>query len=495
MTTFSVGSAAYPTVVEIRDQILSDLTYYGLQSGIAYNVKPGSEYYKTATALANRVTIAIANNKISNDQRNPLTATGDALRDIARVYGITERPASKSSGDVSVKVATGISTTIQAGWQGTGSNGKKYITVQVETAIENGDTITLRSVEAGVDTVLATGSQITWDSAANASLLSPATVLAPGIRGGEDADNDDDIRRRLIDRLSAQAVGGNGASLKSWAEEISASIGSAFVYQAVRGPASVDIAIISETGDRTLSGTIVDDSRSNVELKMPGGVVSINLTTVYPEELDIVLEAKLPLPEVAGGTGGGWRDAIPWPAEETRISNVAGVNFTVNSTAAPVVGQSIGLWDRSDVDAPVMRERAVTSVSGSAGAWIITLSGANGFVVVGDYVSAGATNLINYAATAYAQFLLLGPGEKTDNVDLLPRSARYPSADVTAPMDLTNRQIAEIMNVYDEMSDLEYVATYDTGLLTTRRSPSIPGVSSDRPRVLVCKKLAIIRKV
>ncbi len=494
MTTFAVGNAAYPTAVQIRDQILSDLTYYGLQGGITFNVKPGSEHYKTATALANRVCIAIANNKISNDQRNPLTATGDALRDIARVYGITERPASESTGNVLVKVATGVSVTIPSDFQGTGSNSKKYVTTQINI-VSNGDTISMTSVEAGEDTVLATGSQITWDSASIASLLSPATVLTPGIRGGADTDDDDDIRRRLLDRLAAQAVGGNGASLKEWAEETSASIERAYVYEAIRGPASADIAIVASTGDRTLSGTIVDTSRANVVANMPGGVVSINETTVVPEELDIVLGVKLPLPESVGGTGGGWRDADPWPAELTKITVVAGANYTVNSTTAPIVGQSIGLWDRSDVDDPVMEERTVTAVSGTAGAWVITLSGANSFVVVGDYVSAGATNLVSYAASAYAQFLLLGPGEKTDNLDLLPRSARYPSPSISGPMDLTNRQISEVMNEYDEMSDLVYNVTYETGTTTARTSPSLPPTTSSPPRVLVCKRLAFIKKV
>jgi uncharacterized phage protein gp47/JayE len=493
MTTFSVGNAAYPTAVQIRDQILSDLTYYGGQAGIAFNVKPGSEHYKIATALANRVSIAIANNKISNDQRNPLTATGDALRDIARVYGIAERPASQSSGPVMLKIATGATPTIPAGWQGTGPNSKKYVTVQIEDAAENGDIITMRSVEAGADTVLVTGSQITWDSAAIASLLSPAIVQSPGIRGGEDTDDDEDIRRRLIDRLSAQAVGGNGASIKGWAEETSASIHAAYVYEAIRGPASFDVAVVASGGDRTLSGTIVDASRSNVSSNMPGGVVSVNETTVVPEELDIVFGMRLPLPESAGGAGGGWRDAVPWPSAGTKITAISGANFTVNSSAAPVVGQSIGLWDRSDIDAPVMRERTVATVSGSAGAWVITLSGSNGFVAVGDYVSAGATNLVAYAATAYAQFLLLGPGEKTDNPDLLPRSARYPSPEVSGPMDITNRQIAAIMSEYDEMAQLTYEAILETGTLTPRSSPSLPPTTASPPRILVCKRLAFIQ--
>lgn len=492
MTTFAVGNAAYPTAIQIRDQILSDLTYYGGQGGIVFNVKPGSEHYKVATALANRVAIAIANNKISNDQRNPLTSVGEPLRDIARVYGITERPSSQSTGNVSVKVATGITVTIPSGWQGTGPNSKKYVTTQINS-VANGESISMTSVESGVDTVLATGSQITWDSASIASLINPATVLTPGIRGGADTDDDEDIRRRLLDRLAAQAVGGNGASLKGWAEETSASIGAAYVYEAIRGPASADIAIVGSTGDRTLSGTIVDVSRANVKAEMPGGVVSINLTTVVPEELDVILGVKLPLPESVGGTGGGWRDSTPWPAELAKITVVAGSNFTVNSTAAPIVGQSIGLWNRTDIDAPVMEERTVTAVSGIANAWVFTMTGANSFVVVGDYVSAGATNLVAYAATAYAQFLLLGPGEKTENVDLLPRSARYPSPETSGPMDLTNRQIAEVMNEYDEMSNLRFFQTYETGTTTTRTSPSIAPTTSSPPRILVCKKLAFIR--
>lgn len=492
MTSFSVGNSSYPTAIQIRDQILADLTYYGLQGGVVFNVKPGSEHYKVATAFANRVAIAVANNKISNDLRNPLTSTGDALRDIARVYGITERPASQSTGSAVVKVAFGVTVTIPAGWQGTGSNSKKYVTTQVEVAA-NGYSISLISVESGADTLLATGSQITWDSASIASLLSPAVVESPGIRGGEDTDDDEDIRRRLLDRLAAQAVGGNGASLKGWAEEISAGIQAAFVYEGIRGPGSADVAIVRDAGDRTVAGTIVDMSRSNVQTNMPGGIVSINLTTIVKEELDIVLGMRLPLPTGVGGTGGGWRDAIPYPAEITSITAIAGSTFTVDSTAAPIVGQSIGLWDRDDPEAPVMEERTVVSVSGSAGAWDITLTGSNVFVGVGDYVSAGATNLSNYAATAYAQFALLGPGEKTTNVDLLPRSARYPSPEVANPMDLTNRQISEVMAVYDEMSDLRYVGTYETGTTTSRDSPSLPPTTASPPRILVCNRLAFIK--
>ncbi len=493
---FQVGNAAYPTAVEIRDQILRDLDYYGRQHGIVFNVKAGSEHFLTATAIANRVVVAIANNRISNDQRNPLTATGTGLRDLARVYGIEERPATASSGPAAVKIGPGQTVTIPAGWQATAPNGKKYRTTTEILAATNGSQVNFLSVETGAATELAVGTQLTWDSAALAPLLNPATVVAPGVRGGADTDDDEDIRRRLVDRLAAQAVGGNSASIKGWAEEVSPSISLAVVYQAVRGPGSLDAAVVRDRGDRTVVGTTVDLSRANLNAELPGGVISVNCTTISPQNLDIVVEAVLPLPRSAGGTGGGWRDAVPWPAELTKVTAAVGVTYTVDSTTAPVVGQSVGLWDYSDPDEPAMRERTVATVGGSSGAWDLTFAGGGtAFLDVGDYVSAGATNLVAYTADLYAQFLLLGPGEKTDNPDLLPRSARYPSPEVTAQFSITNKQIGEVLAKYDEMLDLVYLATYESGTAVTRTVPSLPPTTASAPRILVCRRLALVRKI
>lgn len=491
---YQVGSAAYPTASQIRDQILRDLGYYGEQHGIVFNTVRGSEHYKTATAIANRVVVAIANNRISNDQRNPLLAVGTPLRDLARVYGIVERPATKSSGSISVRVGS-TSTTIVAGWRATGSNGKKYETTSTTVGAVNGSSVEIVSVETGADTELAAGAQLTWDSSANALLLNPATVLAPGIRGGADTDDDEDIRRRLIDRLAAQAVGGNPASVKGWAEIVSPSISLACVYSAIRGPASLDVAVIRDLGDRTIANAIVDAARTNVRAEMPGGAVSINVTTVVPEPLDIVVEARLPLPRAAGGTGGGWRDAAPWPAEICRVTAVVGSAFTVNAVAEPILGQSIGLWDRSDPNAPVMRETSIATVAGSAGAWALTATDSISYLAIGDYVSAGATNLPGYAAALYEQFLALGPGEKTDSPDLLPRSARYPNPEIGFPSEITNKQLGAVLVEFGEMGDLAYLASYETGTTTPRTAPSLPPTTAAAPRILTCARLALVRKI
>jgi hypothetical protein len=492
--TYQVGNAAYPTANELRDQILRDLTYYGQVHGITFNVKKGSEHYATAQALANRLVVAIANNRISHDQRNPLIAEGDDLYDMARVYGIVERDASVSAGSVSVKVGGGSSVTIPAGWQATGPNGKKYVTTGAAT-VSNGGSVDMTSVDTGEDTELDTGDQLTWDSAAIALLLNPATVESPGIVGGEDTDDVEDIRRRFLDKLAAQAIGGNGASIKEWSEEPSAQVSAAFVYQGLMGPGSLSSCVIRDQGDRTVTGAVVDLCRQNLQAELPGGVISINLTTCSPENLDIVLGAVLPLPRSAGGAGGGWRDADPWPAALVKVTAIVGTTLTVNGSTSPIVGQSIGLWNRTDTDAPVMTERTVLTVGGSSGAWTITLDGAIGFVGVDDYVSAGASGLVQYAADVYAEFVKLGPGEKTENEDLLPRSARYPSPEVTAPYTLTAKQLAPVLDAYDELLDLTYSATYESGTTTPRTTPSIPATTSDAPKILVCRRLAIVKKV
>src|SRR5512147_2547799 len=148
MTLPAVGSAAYPTPSEIRDAILRDLLFYGLRNGITFNVLPGSKHYIEATALANRLSIAISNNQISNDQRNPLLATGTALEDFARVYGITRRPASKAVGFIIVACTGAV--TIPLGFRATGPSGKKYEPVASQT-VSNGDAFEMVAVEAGAE--------------------------------------------------------------------------------------------------------------------------------------------------------------------------------------------------------------------------------------------------------------------------------------------------------------------------------------------------------
>src|SRR5262249_20257974 len=111
----------------------------------------------------------------------------------------------------------------------------------------------------------------------------------------------------------------------------------------------------------------------------------------------------------------------------------------------------------------------------------------------GFYVSAGAVNLAAYAADAAAEFLKLGPGEKTANTDILPRALRKPSPDVAGPTDVTSLLLAAITNKHPEILSLDWAVRRVSGSMTAITSPPLPLTAAAPPFILTLKHLAIRR--
>jgi len=494
----TVTDQFYPSPEEVLAQILNDLRFAYAQAGIVANVEEGSDHWIRAKAFAARVSIAIQNGRLALADVSPLTATDDALVTLAGIYGVVKRPAAKAAGAVII-VCTG-SVTIPQGYLCTAPNGEKYETVSAST-VSSGDPVDIIAVNAGESTNQDAGTILQWDSSAVGNLRATCTVDSGGIDGGEPEDDDERLRSRLILRLAFPGVGGNWSQIAQWAEESSASVEAAFVYPAVRGPASYDVAITKAGGDRQLSSTTTDLAQAYIEARMPGHA-DLNVTSVDPQEVDVIINMTLPLPAVAGGAGGGWRDASPWPstadATLAKVTATGSGTITVNSTSSdpPVAGKRFGIWDPSTEE---MSEFTVLSVSGSSGAYVVTIDPSSsdpmGFVVSGMYVSAGAVNLTDYGPEFLAQMQSLGPGEKTTSAAILPRGRRMPGPDVSNPYLLSNVLLGRLSAQHDEIIDVAYAARYETGTTTTRTSPSIPTTTADPPRILVLKHLAFRRQV
>jgi len=494
MSLPTVGDAAYPTPNEVRDRILDAIRYAYARRGLVANILPGSDHFIRAEKYAQRVSIALANNQIAQEAASPLTATGDDLIALAGIFGITPRSAEGARGPVTVACAGSVA--IPAGFQCTAPDGQTYQVITGKT-VANGTTIDVLATTTGTASDQIAGVVMTWDSAAIGALNPVAEVAAGGLTGGADADDDERLRTRLLNHLANPAVGGNWSSINQWAEASTASVEAAYCYPAVRGPASYDVAITAAGGDRTLSAAVRDVVRAYVLSKMPGQN-SLNVTTVTPNPVDVVIAARLPLPVAAGGAGGGWRDSAPWPAEATQVTayNSGTVTATVNSVAAPSVGSSIGIWDPDATDengkAGDMREYTVATVGGVSGAWTMTVQ--NGFQAnpLHAYVSAGAEFLVNYARSFRDQMATLGPGEKTELAELLPLAARKPLPDTVAESDLTSRLTSALENLYPEIKNTAYALRVDTGTLTARTSPPIPLTTADPPGILTLAFCAFI---
>lgn len=492
----AVGEENYPTPDEVLNVILSSMQIDAARRGVTIDVSPGSDHYIRAKAFAKRVSVAIANGQIARDDFSPLTATGENLRAICTLYGVPERGASSAAGYVIVRVSSGTAP-IPAGFQATAPNGEKYETTTGAVASDLAR-VQVQAVNGGEATNLSSGTKLTWDSASIGNLNQVCTVDSGGIEGGTEADTDDTLRRRLLNKLARPGVGGNASQIEQWAEEASSGVQAAYVYAAVRGPGSYDVAITADSNDRTLSTAIVSQVSAYVAGKMPGHA-DLNCTSVSAQEVDIVLAATLALPTSAGGAGGGWLDATPWPNASSGNVRITAYNSstgvaTTNAAALNglAVGTRIGVWDTdTDAEEPVMREKTVASVTLSGGFYDITVEGGFGFDPTGCYVSAGAVNLAAYAATVLAKMRELGPGEKTTSTDILPRGRRQPTPEDGAETDLNSKLLTAVQNEHSEIRSLEYAARYDAGTTNTRTSPSVPATTASAPRILVLSQLAI----
>jgi len=503
MTTLPVTSEQYPTPEEIHAQLLNDLRYAYGRLGVTVNVKKDSDHWIRMWAVANRLSLAIANGQVGLQDTNPLTSTGDALTAWAAVYGVLPRPATAAIGYVNISVlAPATTVNIPVAFGCTSASGIKYQTT-TNAFYADGDPVQVEAVDTGEGTDLDADEIVTWDSAAIAYLGQTATVEAGGLSGGADEDDEEGLRTRLLRRLSSPAVGGNWAHVIELAEAASPAVTAAYVYPTARGPASYDVAIVGEPDDPVLSAAAVNQVAAAIVAEMPG-CANLNCTSVAAELVDVVVNLDAPLPVHAGGAGGGWYDAIPWPSTaDTPLARITAVDttantITVNSTNAdaPYVGCRFAIWHPTE---QTMYEFAAIGVAGGSGAYVITIDSAYAtqlsWVTTWMYCSAGAEHLNEYAQALLGQMQLLGPGEKTANADILIYARRKPSPSLQSPNSLTSRALAAITAAYPEVLDAAYAARYATGTTTPLTTPSVPALVANAPRVLTLQSLSFRRTV
>lgn len=497
----ALESAYYPTPDEVLSQTLADIRYAYDVAGIPANVEEGGEHYVRAKAFAARVSIAIRNGELAIADMLPTTAQGDGLVELAAVYGVEPRPESKAAGFILAQVTGAGTVTIPAGYAWSVGSGARYVTIAAST-VANGEPVEVIAVSAGTAGNLDPGTQGQWELATVGGLKPIAIVDGAGIDGGEPADDTERLRARLIRRLRYPGVGGSWSQVAQWAEEATAAVQAAFVYTA-RGPSSYDVAVSADSDDRTIaSSATVASIKAHILANMPGHA-DLNVTSLSAFPLDIVLDLTVPLPLLAGGAGGGWIDSVPWPSTaDSVLAKVTAVAplfayLVVNSTSAdpPVAGDHFSIWDPT---AKAMKSFVVQSVAGVSGAYQVTVDPAQSdsasFVTAGMYISAGAANLAAYAESFRQLVRLLGPGEKTDSPDILPRGRRLPGPEAEWPAALTAVQLGRLTTEYPEIIDVLYAARYQTNTTTTVTTAPIPSTTADPPRVLTLARLAFRRK-
>lgn len=480
---------------EIRNEILRDMQLEGGRSGVTVPINPGTDSYIWANAFGNVQLLQYQNLANARAGRTPKDATGQDLLDWRDSLGLPILPAVGSSGRVIVGVSGSSSITLPDGLQAALPNGNA-IKVNGTQTVSDGGAVDVVAVGTGTATNAEAGTIVTWYNGPF-NLLSDARVDAQiPLSGGRDKEDEPRLRRRILNRLQNAPSGGNWGEARELALNANVGISDAFVYCALGGPASARVVLVKDfdpaTQDftRAVSSAVVSAARAAIQAKLPIGD-ELDVASAVDQTVDVAIQVTIPDSVQSGGDGNGWTDATPWPALEVADAGTVAVLGVTSSglvvevdaatATSPVAGQThVAIWFSSDC---TFRRFLVTSVGGTAGAWLLTLDAPaldsfGNVAATGDYLSPDCHNIVQYGKDWLASMRALGPAENTSDAYRLPRAKRQPYTTNESPSDLTNTQLSDLQTKHKEITDISYGYRSAT-------TPTVPGAVSTDPNVFV----------
>lgn len=498
--TFEIRDAA-----TIRDAILRGVRNGLIARGVANpNVTPGSDWFVWAQALANELEVVEANSAIKADEQMPDTATGDSLARIASIFGLSKQAAAGSAGGV--VLSSSASTTVPTGSQLVDDSGLAY-EVDVGGVYADGATIPIRAISTGAATNHEAGDVLRWsDTPPFAD--EKAVVATGGLVNGHDQEDDEGLRQRVFARLRNPPGSGNWEHVAEVAEASAPQVEKGFVYPAAEGPATVHVAVTAQTTDtsknRDVDSTVMTAQVvPNVKGLLPEHAYIV-VTTVANVAADVAIGLSLPEAPTANppGPGGGWLNGTPWPAPDastTWRTTVTGVTsttiITVDAQTAPSVGVTRIAW-LSPTDWKLY-SALVVGVTGTAGAYAITLDNPLVGITTGAYIWPECVNAQTYVDALLAAFAAMGPGEKTTNASAFQRGFRHPRPASGWAYALGPTMLRAITDSGDEVEAAEFFHRTDGTTTTTGASgqvvPQVPGTISNPPNQFVPRNVAFYR--
>ena len=467
------------------------------------NVTPGSEWFVFTQGIANELAVVEANALIKSDAQMPDSAEDEDLYRICETYGLFLQPGAGSTGPVVLN--SKADTTIATGAQLIDAVGLRYELVSGGT-FSNGTALTVRALDTGKATNHPIGDVLRWVSAPSFS-DEKALVGTGGLVNGHDPEDDEGLRARLYARLQNPPRSGNWEHVAELAEESSAAVVKGFPYPALQGPGSLHVAVVAaptatsklrDVASTTLNTAVVP----YVQGQMPEHVFIVT-TTVTNVPTFAAFALSIPEAPTASpaGPGGGWLDGSPWPdigvaGGGTTVTAVTSTTqFTVNASAAPIVGVSRVSF-LSPVDW-IVRTARVVAVAGSTGAWVITIDAPFTDIAVSSYIWPACVNQQAYADRVLASFAAMGPGEKTTNPSSLTHGFRRPRPETAWPYALGAQMLRDLVHSQPEMAFASFVYRSDGTSTIVGASgqllPQVPAVISSPPNIFVPSKIGFYR--
>lgn len=455
----------------MRDQILTDLRLGALaEDKPEPPIGKGTDNYNLATAVANISLIGLQNQKIQNDNTNLFSSRGAPLDEMLRAEGLPEVAQSGSSGKVKPKING--ATTIAKNTPLVTENGTELLVTRTYINPTDGDEISVVSVTKGKQSNAKGGTVVRFLAAPTNVETNAIVSYSSPLVGGFDKETEERKRRRILNKRQSGPAGSWG-HIRQLVLDADPSIKDCYVYPALGGPASVKVVPVREMSpeDGEFTRVCTDgqlyNARKGIYSKLVDAV-EIVVQAVVDQEVDFAFKIKIPSTSIVAGGGGGWVDPSPWPILETsdagRVTitavtlNGSQITVSADTETEPVpLNANIAWW--SSVDREFHRS-LVTTVSGVAGAWVLTLQtpfrdSSGDSCLVGEYISPAAEHIETYGKTWINIFQKFGPGENSSLSSVTQRGFRHPRISVEDPADWSDAIAGELTRAHREITDYE----------------------------------------
>ena len=287
------------------------------------------------------------------EQMFPDTATGDYLRmhwsdRVPPLYAVC------AIGTAQVKGAAG--TAVPAGLVYVSESGKRYFTARAYKIGADGTAvINLNAEKAGSDSNLAAGKKLRMSSVIPAGLTSEAVTVDGGIKGGVDAESDEDYLSRVLIALRNSARYGKTGDFAAWAVDSSADVSKAFEFKNFGVLGALLIQVISGDHFRGISQV---GNLSVVTSYIDSVAPPVMYTVRTPELKPIGMTVTLLASESTSENQGTVRNRI---------------NGYLNATARPGVRYTEGSFRDAIVDGVKISFAQVKFDDGSTGEFLTTI--------------------------------------------------------------------------------------------------------------------------
>jgi uncharacterized phage protein gp47/JayE len=217
----------------------------------------------------------------------PDQSEADWLVRHASLFGITRKAARKATGPVTFTGSDGA--TIPAGTVLLRDDGAEYTTDAAGTIQGGSVDIDVTAASAGIAGNTSTGVTLTLDSPLS-SVDSEATTTGDGLTGGTDAETDDNLRSRLLQRMRETPQGGSDQDYVRWAREV-AGVTRAWVFPNNTGLGTVGVTFVRDEDNSIIPSTSdVDDVQAHIDDRRP---VTADVTVFAPTSVALDFEIRV----------------------------------------------------------------------------------------------------------------------------------------------------------------------------------------------------------